>query len=99
MPAAAYVHLVAPERGGQVVVRPGGKPGPAAQSYGLPKLGTISAQVRGSPDDAQRAIAARANQSGATYYQILMLDETVLPGFWYATAILYGPSTGTGSQQ
>ncbi len=70
-----------------------------AQSYGLPKLGTISAQVRGSPDDAQRAIAARANQSGATYYQILMLDETVLPGFWYATAILYGPSTGTGSQQ
>ena len=50
-----------------------------AQSYGLPKLGTVSAHSRGSPDDVQRAIAARANQSGAVYYQILMVDETTMP--------------------
>ncbi|BAN97759.1 hypothetical protein E05_29930 [Plautia stali symbiont] len=48
----------------------------------------------------QRAIAARANQSGAVYYQILMVDETTMPGFWYATAILYGaPSGGSGTLQ
>ncbi len=71
-----------------------------AQSYGLRKLGNITVTTRGSPDDAQRALAARANQAGAVYYQILMLDETTLPGFWYGTAILFGaPSTGTGSQQ
>lgn len=71
-----------------------------AQSYGLPKLATITATTRGSPDDAQRAIAAKANQAGAVYYQILMLDETTIPSFWYATAILYGaPSTGADSQQ
>ena len=64
-----------------------------AQSYGLRKLGNIT-------DDAERALAARANQVGAVYYQILMLDETTLPGFWYGTAILYGaPSASAGSQQ
>ncbi|PPS64836.1 hypothetical protein CRX72_05630 [Pantoea sp. BRM17] len=57
-----------------------------AQSAGLPKLGNISASTRGSPDDAQRAIAARASQAGAVYYQIVMLDETSFPGLWYATA-------------
>lgn len=71
-----------------------------AQSYGLPKLGTVSAHSRGSPDDVQRAIAARANQSGAVYYQILMVDETTMLGFWYATAILYGaPSGGSSTLQ
>lgn len=70
-----------------------------AQSYGLPKIGTISVQVRGSPDDAERAIAARANQLGATYYQILLIDETVMPAFWYASAVLYAASPGTGAQQ
>lgn len=71
-----------------------------AQSIGLPKLGTITTTTRGSPDDAQRAIAAKANRAGAVYYQILMLDETTLPSFWYATAILYGaPSTGAAAQQ
>ncbi|ADD78694.1 biofilm peroxide resistance protein BsmA [Pantoea ananatis] len=70
-----------------------------AQSGGLPKLGTISASVRGSPDDAQRAIAARANQAGAVYYQILMVDETVTPGIWYTTAILYGASPAAGARQ
>ncbi|WP_058959551.1 biofilm peroxide resistance protein BsmA [Type-E symbiont of Plautia stali] len=71
-----------------------------AQSYGLRKLGNITVSTRGSPDDAERALAARANQAGAVYYQILMLDETTLPGFWYGTAILYGaPSASAGAQQ
>lgn len=71
-----------------------------AQSVGLPKLGNITVSTRGSPDDAERALAARAEQAGAVYYQILMLDETTLPGFWYGTAILYGaPSNSAGTQQ
>jgi hypothetical protein len=71
-----------------------------AQSDGLPKLGNITTTTRGSPDDAQRAIAVKANQAGAVYYQILMLDETTIPSFWYATAILYGAaSPGASTQQ
>jgi hypothetical protein len=71
-----------------------------AQSSGLRKLGNITVTTRGSPDDAERALAARANQLGAVYYQILMLDETTLPGFWYGTAILYGASSASaGAQQ
>jgi len=70
-----------------------------AQSAGLPRLGSITTQVRGSPDDAQRALAAEANQRGAVYYQIIMVDETVTPGYWYATAILYGASASAGTQQ
>lgn len=70
-----------------------------AQSGGLPKLGNITVNVHGSPDDAQRAIAAQANQAGAAYYQIVMLSETVMPGLWYASAILYGTSPATGAGQ
>ncbi len=71
-----------------------------AQINGLPKLGTITATTRGSPDDVQRDIAAKANQAGAVYYQIVMMDETTVPGFWYATAILFGAASNrTGTQQ
>lgn len=70
-----------------------------AQSAGLPKLGNISASTRGSPDDVQRAIAARASQAGAVYYQIIMLDDTSFPGLWYATAILYGAPSGSAGAQ
>lgn len=70
-----------------------------AQTAGLPKLGNITASVHGSPDDAQRAIAAQANQAGAAYYQIVALSETVMPGLWYASAILYGASPTTGAGQ
>lgn len=70
-----------------------------AQSASLPKLGNISVSVRGSPDDAERALAAKANQAGAAYYQIVMMDETVTPGIWYATAILFGRSPAAGAQQ
>jgi hypothetical protein len=70
-----------------------------AQSGGLPKLGNITVSVRGSPDDAGRAVATRANQAGAAYYQIVALSETVMPGLWYASAILYGASPATGAGQ
>ena len=70
-----------------------------AQSAGLPRLGSITTQVRGSPDDAQRSLAAEANKRGAVYYQVIMLDETVTPGYWYGTAILYGASPTAGAHQ
>lgn len=63
-----------------------------AQSLTLHKLGSITAHVRGSPDDAERAIAAKANEAGAPWYRIQMISETVMPGYWYASALLYGPS-------
>ncbi|MBD8215269.1 biofilm peroxide resistance protein BsmA [Erwinia persicina] len=68
-----------------------------AQSANLPRLGTASVTVRGSPDDAGRALAAKANAAGARYYQIVMISETVAPGLWYASAIFYGASA-TGAQ-
>lgn len=67
------------------------------QSGGLPKMGTITAMVRGSPDDAQRDLAAQANRAGATYYQILMLTENITYGTWYGTALLFGPSASAGT--
>ena len=72
-----------------------------AQTANLPRLGTITSSTRGSPDDAQREIAAKANQAGAAYYQIVALSETVMPGLWYTSAVLYGPpgSTAAGAQQ
>lgn len=70
-----------------------------AQSITLTRLGTVSVSVRGSPDDAGRAIAAKANEAGAKFYVIQMVSETVMPGHWYSTAILYGPSaTANGTQ-
>ncbi|GLR08086.1 biofilm peroxide resistance protein BsmA [Mixta theicola] len=71
-----------------------------AQTANLPRLGSITSSTRGSPDDAQRKIAQKANQAGATYYQIVALSETVMPGMWYASAVLYGPAaSATGSTQ
>lgn len=67
-----------------------------AQSATLPRLGSASVTVRGSPDDAVRALAAKANAAGARYYQILLVNETVAPGLWYASAILYGASETAG---
>ncbi|MFS2224328.1 biofilm peroxide resistance protein BsmA [Pantoea sp. B65] len=70
-----------------------------AQSIGLTKVGTISATERGSPDDVQRAIAAKANAAGVPYYQIIMVSETVVPGMWYATAVLFTGSAAGRAQQ
>jgi hypothetical protein len=50
---------------------------------------TISAQVYGSPMNAQEVIQKQADEAGATYYYVIMVDETGVPGQWYAQAILY----------
>ncbi|EAW8016121.1 biofilm peroxide resistance protein BsmA [Salmonella enterica] len=64
------------------------------QTQGLQRMGTVSALVRGSPDDAideirAKAAAAKAAAAKADYYVILMVDETVVTGQWYSQAILY----------
>ncbi|EEW9190066.1 biofilm peroxide resistance protein BsmA [Salmonella enterica] len=59
------------------------------QTQGLPRMGTVSALVRGSPDDAIDEIRAKAAAAKADYYVILMVDETVVTGQWYSQAILY----------
>ena len=70
------------------------------QSIGLPRLGSITSTSRGSPDDAQREIARKANAAGAADYQIVALTETGMPGLWYASAVLYGPAaSAAGSAQ
>lgn len=70
-----------------------------AQSLSLKKVGSVSVTVRGSPDDAVRAIAARANAAGVPYYQVLMLDDQLFSGLWRAQANLYVPLTAGGAQQ
>ncbi|ECK3532510.1 biofilm peroxide resistance protein BsmA [Salmonella enterica] len=59
------------------------------QMQGLQRMGTVSALVRGSPDDAIDEIRAKAAAAKADYYVILMVDETVVTGQWYSQAILY----------
>lgn len=59
------------------------------QTQGLQRMGTVSALVRGSPDDAIDEIRAKAVAAKADYYVILMVDETVVTGQWYSQAILY----------
>lgn len=59
------------------------------QTQGLQRMVTVSALVRGSPDDAIDEIRAKAAAAKADYYVILMVDETVVTGQWYSQAILY----------
>ncbi|MBE0004665.1 biofilm peroxide resistance protein BsmA [Citrobacter freundii] len=59
------------------------------QSNGLQRLGTVSALVRGSPDDALAKIRAKAVAAKADYYVVLLVDETIVTGQWYSQAILY----------
>ncbi|MBM3073359.1 biofilm peroxide resistance protein BsmA [Enterobacter sp. RHBSTW-00994] len=59
------------------------------QTEGLQRMGTVSALVRGSPDDAEEAIKAQAVAAKADYYVIIMIDETIITGQWYSQAILY----------
>ncbi|MCV2535477.1 biofilm peroxide resistance protein BsmA [Enterobacter wuhouensis] len=59
------------------------------QTEGLQRMGTVSALVRGSPDDAEDAIKAQAIAAKADYYVIIMVDETIITGQWYSQAILY----------
>ncbi|WP_431225634.1 biofilm peroxide resistance protein BsmA [Serratia sp. L9] len=60
-----------------------------AQTFGLEKMATISALVRGSPMNVEDEIQRKANASGARYYMIIMNSETIVPGQWYSQAILY----------
>lgn len=60
-----------------------------AQSLRLQKVGTVSAQVYGSPGDVETEIQRRANASGVPYYLIVMISDSVYPGIWYANALLY----------
>lgn len=60
-----------------------------SQTQRLTKIGTVSAMERGSPMDAEATIKAKAAAAKADYYLILLNDETVVPGQWYAQAILY----------
>lgn len=64
-------------------------------TYDLCKTGEVHVVVRGSPDDAQRAIADKANRAGVRWYNIIMINETVIPGRWYAEAIFYGTYAGS----
>lgn len=59
------------------------------QTQGLVKIGTITAVERGSPDDTLRVLRAKAAAAKADYYQVLVNDETVMPGEWYGQAILF----------
>ena len=59
------------------------------QTEGLQRMGTVSALVRGSPDDAEEAIKAQAVAAKADYYVIIMIDEPIITGQWYSQAILY----------
>lgn len=60
-----------------------------AQTTTLTKIGTVSADVIGSPMDVERAIKRKANDAGAHYYLILLVSDTIRPGRWYSEAILY----------
>ena len=60
-----------------------------AQSLNLQKVGTVSAQVFGSPMDVKAEIKRKADASGAPYYLIIMMSDSVYPGIWYANALLY----------
>ncbi len=59
------------------------------QTAHLTPFGRITVNERGSPMDAEQAIAAQANDRHAVYYQIIMLGETITPGVWRGEAILY----------
>lgn len=59
------------------------------QTSTLTRMRTISAQVYGSPMNDQEVLQKQADEAGATYYYVIMVDETGVPGQWYAQAILY----------
>ncbi|MFT4464529.1 MAG: YdgH/BhsA/McbA-like domain containing protein [Sodalis sp. (in: enterobacteria)] len=55
----------------------------------LTRTGKVTVDERGSLMDAKNAIQRQADERQAHYYQILMIDETVIPGVWHGEAILY----------
>ena len=59
------------------------------QTQSLQEIGAVSVTVLGSPMDVEDAIKVKATEAKAEYYVILMMDDTVIPGRWYARALLY----------
>ncbi|AUV02912.1 biofilm peroxide resistance protein BsmA [Phytobacter ursingii] len=59
------------------------------QTQNLQEMGAFSVSVLGSPMDVEDEIKARATAEKADYYVIMMMDDTVIPGRWYARAMLY----------
>ncbi|MEE8731245.1 MAG: biofilm peroxide resistance protein BsmA [Rahnella inusitata] len=60
-----------------------------AQTSTLTKIGSITADVIGSPMDAEAEIQRKADAAGARYYVIMFNSETIVPGRWYSQATLY----------
>ncbi|MBU9811787.1 biofilm peroxide resistance protein BsmA [Rahnella sp. C60] len=60
-----------------------------AQTSTLTKIGNVTADVIGSPMDAEAEIQRKADAAGARYYVIMFNSETIMPGRWYSQAILY----------
>lgn len=60
-----------------------------AQTATLEKMGSISINVRGSTDDADRAIQQKADAYGARYYTITLKQEHALTNMWTSRAVLY----------
>ncbi len=59
------------------------------QTQSLQEIGAASVTVLGSPMDVEDAIKVKATEAKADYYVILMMDDNVLPGYWYSRALLY----------
>jgi PBP1b-binding outer membrane lipoprotein LpoB len=59
------------------------------QTQNLQRMSAVSVTVMGSPMDVEEAIKTKASEAHADYYVILMMDDTILPGHWYAQALLY----------
>lgn len=60
-----------------------------AQTGTLEKMGSLSVNVRGSSDDAERAIQQQADAYGARYYTITLQQEHALTNTWTSRAVLY----------
>lgn len=61
-----------------------------AQTGTLEKMGSISVNVRGNADDADRAIQQKADAYGARYYTITLKQEHALTNnTWTSRAVLY----------
>ncbi|MGL9751563.1 MAG: biofilm peroxide resistance protein BsmA [Symbiopectobacterium sp.] len=60
-----------------------------AQTGTLEKMGSISVNVRGSSDGADRAIQQKADAYGARYYTIMLKQEHALTNVWTSRAVLY----------
>ena len=62
------------------------------QTQDLQQSGAVSVMTLGSPMDVEAEIKAKAAAAKADYYVIQMMDDTIIPGRWYARALLYRQS-------